>query len=157
MGAAVPVLMLPAPPPATRAAPPEARTKVQICKSLTGTAEAVPPEELERYSREAAVGVVPLQLLGQLSALVSRSDSIGKSSTPPVRMVGTALAASPKPCFMDAGPIVGARSWTLRERDRRSRRQSPRGLRRWNSCCRFERRSAERLTQRNSCRPWGPS
>lgn len=107
-----------------------------------------------RYFGEATVGEVPLQLLGQLSALVSRGDSIGESSTPPVRMVGTALATSPKLCVMDAEPSAAARNWTLQGRQLRNRRQN---RRHWSCCCRFETRSAERLTQRNSCRPWGPS
>jgi hypothetical protein len=110
-----------------------------------------------RYFGEATVGVVPLQLLGQLSALVSRGDSIGESSTPPVRMVETALAASPKLSVMDGAPSAAGRGWTRQVRDRRSHRQSPRLSRHWNCCCRFERRSAERLRQRNSCRPWEPS
>jgi hypothetical protein len=110
-----------------------------------------------RYFGEATVGVVPLQWLGQLSALVSRGDSIGESSTPPVRMVETALAASPKVSAMDAEPSASGGSWTRQVRDRRSHRQSPRLSPHWNCCCHFERRSAERLRQRNSCRPWEPS
>ena len=110
-----------------------------------------------RYFGEAAVGVVPLQLLGQLSALVSRGDSVGESSTPPVRMVETALAASPKLSVMDAAPSVAGRSWTRQVREGRRHRQSPRLSRHWNCCCRFERRSAGRLRQRSSCRPWEPS